>query len=77
MGASRTSTRACATATTIWCFCGRAVNRRFAEGAFDPVEASQNLDQSRFAYLHNYDDLGFRSRNALAVAEEIFQTRPK
>jgi len=48
------------------------VARRFAEGAFDPVEASQNLDQSRFAYLQNYDDLAFRSRNALAVAEEIF-----
>jgi glyoxylase-like metal-dependent hydrolase (beta-lactamase superfamily II) len=54
-----------------------AVNRRYKEGAFDPVEASQNLDQSRFAYLHNYDDLGLRSRNALAVAEEVFQARPK
>jgi len=53
------------------------VARRFAEGAFDPVEASQNLDQSRFAYLQNYDDLAFRSRNALAVAEEIFQLQPK
>jgi glyoxylase-like metal-dependent hydrolase (beta-lactamase superfamily II) len=53
------------------------VTRRFAEGAFDPVEASQNLDQSRFAYLQNYDDLSFRSRNALAVAEEIFQAQQK
>lgn len=53
-----------------------AVNKRFADGAFDPVEASQGLDQSRFKYLVNYDDLGFRSRNALAVAEEIFQSLP-
>ena len=58
-------------------FLRSAVNRRFADGAFDPVEASQNLDQSRFAYLHNYDDLGLRSRNALAVAEEIFEARPR
>lgn len=58
-------------------FLRRAVTRRFAEGAFDPVEASQNLDQSRFAYLQNYDDLSFRSRNALAVAEEIFQMQQK
>jgi glyoxylase-like metal-dependent hydrolase (beta-lactamase superfamily II) len=53
-----------------------AVAKRFADGAFDPVEASQGLDQSRFKYLVNYDDLGFRSRNAQAVAEEIFQTLP-
>lgn len=49
-----------------------AVTKRFADGAFDPVEASQGLDQSRFKHLLNYDDIGFRSRNALAVAEEIF-----
>jgi glyoxylase-like metal-dependent hydrolase (beta-lactamase superfamily II) len=54
-----------------------AVTQRFAGGAFDPVEASQGLDQSRFKHLVNYDDLGFRSRNALAVAEEIFQTLPQ
>jgi len=54
-----------------------AVTQRFAGGAFDPVEASQGLDQSRFKYLMNYDDLGFRSRNALAVAEEIFPTLPQ
>lgn len=53
------------------------VTRRFAEGAFDPVEAGQNLDQSRFAYLENYGDLAFRSRNALAVADEIFQLQQK
>jgi len=53
-----------------------ATRKRFADGAFDPVEASQGLDQSRFKHLLNYDDLGFRSRNALAVAEEIFQTLP-
>jgi hypothetical protein len=43
----------------------------------NPVEASQELDQSRFAHLVNYDDLGFRSRNALAVAEEVFQVLPQ
>lgn len=30
-----------------------ATRRRFADGAFDPVEASQELDQSRFAHLVN------------------------
>ena len=54
-----------------------ATRKRFADGAFDPAEASQGLDQSRFKHLVNYDDLGFRSRNALAVAEEIFQTLPQ
>lgn len=54
-------------------FLREATRKRFAEGAFDPIEASQGLDQSRFKYLENYDDLGFRSRNAQAVAEEIFQ----
>jgi glyoxylase-like metal-dependent hydrolase (beta-lactamase superfamily II) len=54
-----------------------ATRKRFADGAFDPVEASQGLDQSRFKHLLNYDDPGFRSRNALAVAEEIFQTLPQ
>jgi len=41
-------------------------------GAFDPVEASQGLDQSRFSYLANYDDLRFRSVNALNMAREVF-----
>lgn len=54
-----------------------AVKKRFADGAFDPVEASQNLDQSRFSYLKHYEDLGLRSRNALAVAEELFQSSAK
>jgi len=58
-------------------FLRETVVRRFAAGAFDPVEASQNLDQSRFAYLENYGDLAFRSRNALAVAEEIFEAQQK
>lgn len=53
------------------------VARRYAEGAFDPVEASQDFDQSRFAYLRNYGDVAFLSRNALAVAEEIFRLQPK
>lgn len=50
----------------------RGVQERFDEGAFDAVEASQGLDQSRFSYLENYDDLRFRSQNALRVAEELF-----
>jgi len=54
-----------------------AVKKRFAANAFDPVEASQNLDQSRFSYLKNYEDLGLRSRNALAVAEEVFKSPQK
>jgi len=54
-----------------------ATRRRFADGAFDPVEASQGLDQSRFRHLANYDDPGFRSRNALAVAEEVFRALPQ
>ncbi len=58
-------------------FLRSAVRKRFADGAFDPVEASQNLDQSRFSYLKNYEDLGLRSRNALAVAEEVFKSPPK
>lgn len=49
-----------------------AAQGRIDEGAFDPVEASQGLDQSRFSYLENYDDLHFRSVNALRVAEELF-----
>lgn len=53
-----------------------ATRQRFADGAFDPVEASQGLDQSRFKHLVNYDDLGFRSRNAQAVAEEVSLTLP-
>jgi glyoxylase-like metal-dependent hydrolase (beta-lactamase superfamily II) len=51
-----------------------AIRERYANGAFDPVEASQGLDQSRFKYLENYDDLRFRSMNAQAVAEEIYET---
>lgn len=58
-------------------FLRSAVSKRFADGAFDPVEASQNLDQSRFSYLKNYEDLGLRSRNALAVAEELFSATSK
>lgn len=58
-------------------FLRSAVSKRFADGAFDPVEASQNLDQSRFSYLKNYEDLGLRSRNALAVAEELFSATQK
>ena len=58
-------------------FLREATRKRFADGAFDPIEASQGLDQSRFKYLENYDDLSFRSRNAQAVAEEVFKTLPQ
>jgi len=54
-----------------------AVAKRFADGAFDPVEVSQCLDQPCFKYLVNYDDLEFRSRNALAVAEELLATQSR
>ncbi|MGA7800351.1 MAG: MBL fold metallo-hydrolase [Gammaproteobacteria bacterium] len=49
-----------------------SARRALASGAFDPVEASQGLDQSRFAYLVHYDDLSLRSRNALHMAQEVF-----
>jgi glyoxylase-like metal-dependent hydrolase (beta-lactamase superfamily II) len=56
-------------------FLKNSVSRRYADGAFDPVEASQGLDQSHFRYLANYDDLTFRSRNALAVAEDLLPSQ--
>ncbi|MDF1529022.1 MAG: MBL fold metallo-hydrolase [Sedimenticola sp.] len=52
-----------------------AVQQKIDDGAFDPVEASQGLDQSRFSYLENYADLRFRSINALNVAEELFRNQ--
>jgi len=58
-------------------FLREATRKRFADGAFDPIEASQGLDQSRFKYLENYDNLSFRSRNAQAVAEEVSKTLPQ
>jgi glyoxylase-like metal-dependent hydrolase (beta-lactamase superfamily II) len=51
-----------------------SAKRALESGAFDPVEATQGLDQSRFSYLHNYSDASFRSRNALHMAEEVFET---
>lgn len=48
-----------------------SAKRAFDEGAFDPVEATQRLDQSRFAYLANFSDAPMRSRNALHMAEEV------
>ena len=44
----------------------------FKNGAFDPVEASQAIDQSPYAYLVNYNDVQFRSNNAIRMAEEVF-----
>ena len=58
-------------------FLRSTVAKRFAEGVFDPLEATQNLDQSCFSYLQNYEDLGLRSRNALAVAKELFKSPSK
>ena len=43
-----------------------------ADGAFDPVEVADKLDQSAFAYLANYEDKRFRGQNAMRMAEEVF-----
>lgn len=52
-------------------FLRESVIKAYDDGAFDPVEAIEGLDQSRFSYLANYDDVRFRSRNALHMAEEM------
>jgi len=44
----------------------------FKNGAFDPVEASQAIDQMPFSYLENFSDTQFRSNNAIRMAEEVF-----
>ncbi|TXT38112.1 MAG: soxH [Comamonadaceae bacterium] len=44
----------------------------FKNGAFDPVEASQQIDQSAYSDLLNYGDTQFRSNNAIHMAEEVF-----
>jgi glyoxylase-like metal-dependent hydrolase (beta-lactamase superfamily II) len=54
-----------------------SVKQALERGAFDPVEAIQGLDQSRFAYLENYDDMRFRSLNALHMAEEVYAVNEK
>jgi glyoxylase-like metal-dependent hydrolase (beta-lactamase superfamily II) len=48
----------------------------FKNGAFDPVEASQAVDQSPYSYLVNYTDTQFRSNNAIRMAEEVFKSTP-
>lgn len=48
----------------------------FKNGAFDPVEASQAIDQSPYAHLANYSDVQFRSNNAIRMAEEVFKGLP-
>lgn len=53
-------------------FLRSSAQHALANGAFDPVEASQELDQSRYSYLVHYDDVPFRSRNALHMAAEVF-----
>lgn len=42
------------------------------DGAFDPFEVAENLDQSAFSYLENYEDVRFRKSNAMRMAEELF-----
>jgi glyoxylase-like metal-dependent hydrolase (beta-lactamase superfamily II) len=49
--------------------------RLFDAGAFDPVEVAEKLDQSKFAYLRNYEDTRFRSENAIRMAEEVLKSR--
>ena len=44
----------------------------FKNGAFDPVEASQAIDQTPYSYLENFSDTQFRSNNAIRMAEEVF-----
>lgn len=44
----------------------------FKNGAFDPVEASQAIDQTPYSYLVNFTDTQFRSNNAIRMAEEVF-----
>ena len=51
------------------------IQARIDDGAFDPVEAAQGLDQSEFSYLENWDQLSFRAMNAQHVAEELFNTQ--
>ncbi len=51
------------------------IQERIDDGAFDPVEAAQGLDQSDFSYLENWDQLSFRAMNAQRVAEELFQAQ--
>lgn len=48
--------------------------KAFQAGAFDPVEAAQQIDQSPYAYLANYDDARFRSNNAIRMAELVFKS---
>lgn len=49
----------------------------YEAGAFDPVEVSEKLDQSRFAYLRNYEDARFRSENAIRMATEVLAVMEK
>jgi len=51
------------------------IQERIDDGAFDPVEAAQEIDQSDFSYLENWDQLSFRAMNAQRVAEELFQAQ--
>lgn len=46
-------------------------------GAFEPAEVADKLDQSKFSYLLNFDDRRFRHENAYRMAEEVFATEQK
>ena len=46
----------------------------YKKGAFDAFEAVEGLDQSAFSYLKNYEDVPFRSKNALKMARELEKT---
>lgn len=48
-----------------------------ANGAFEPAEVADKLDQSKFSYLLNYDDRRFRHENAYRMAEEVFAAEQK
>lgn len=51
--------------------------KAIADGAFEPAEVADKLDQSQFSYLLNYDDRRFRHENAYRMAEEVFAAEAK
>ncbi len=52
-----------------------SIQARIDDGAFDPIEAAQGIDQSEYSYLENWEQLSFRAMNAQRVAEELFQAQ--
>ena len=51
--------------------------KAIADGAFEPAEVADKLDQSQFSYLLNYEDRRFRHENAYRMAEEMFAAEAK